>query len=243
MFKLSILEKEAREKGAKLREEMEVKDEDSQPRNGWGEFLAWSGPFVLLGLFVPLARLVKRNPILELDIRISHIIQRNRSPILRRYIKLLTYLCGSPKILRTSGSLLALVLWKMRLRQEAILTGLITVSSAAMKDSLQHIINRPRPSPLLVQVYQKSHGKSFPSGHVIASFSFWGWLMALSLLLMKRKQGWQKALLGVPALLIGITGPTRIYLGDHWASDVLGGYLFGGAWLGLFVQIYGKLRK
>ncbi|MGI9060424.1 MAG: phosphatase PAP2 family protein [Ktedonobacteraceae bacterium] len=60
---------------------------------------------------------------------------------------------------------------------------------------------------------------------------------------LKKKNRWQKFFLSLPVLLIGVTGPTRIYLGDHWASDVLGGYLFGSAWLGIFVQLYGRLRR
>ena len=78
---------------------------------------------------------------------------------------------------------------------------------------------------------------------VITSVTFWGWFMALATIRLKKKKRWQQFLLGLPALLIGVAGPTRIYLGDHWASDVLGGYLFGGAWLGIFVQLYKKLRR
>ena len=54
---------------------------------------------------------------------------------------------------------------------------------------------------------------------------------------------WQKLLLGIPLLCMLIVGPTRVYLGDHWATDVLGGYLFGGGWLGLSLQLYLKLRQ
>jgi hypothetical protein len=56
-------------------------------------------------------------------------------------------------------TLIALVLWKMQLRLEAYLTLAITLSSALLKNGLQRAINRPRPSPLLVEVHQKSKGK------------------------------------------------------------------------------------
>ena len=52
----------------------------------------------------------------------------------------------------------------------------------------------------------------------------------------------QKVLLSLPTVILVSIGPTRIYLGDHWTSDVLGGYLVGSAWLGLFLQLYLKLR-
>ena len=205
--------------------------------------IAWIAPFIQLALFVPLALLVRKYPILNVDIHITHALQKNRSPVLRSVAKTLTYCCGSPAILRTTAVAVALYLWAMRLRLEAIMTLAITLSSALLKNGLQAIINRPRPSSLLVEVYQKSNGKSFPSGHVITSLTSWGWFMALYIHLFKRRSRWQKVLLSVPALFIAITGPTRIYLGDHWASDVLGGYLFGSAWLGLFVQWYVKLKR
>ena len=52
-----------------------------------------------------------------------------------------------------------------------------------------------------------------------------------------------KALLGLSALCIAVTGPSRVYLGDHWATDVLGGYLFGGGWLCLALEVYFHVRE
>ncbi len=205
--------------------------------------IGWIAPLLQLVLFVLLALLVRKYPILNIDIRITHTLQKKRSPLLRSIAKILTYCCGSPAILRTTAVGVALYLWAIRLRLEAIMTLGITFSSALLKNGLQSLINRPRPSPLLIEVYQKSKGKSFPSGHVITSLTSWGWFMALYIQLFKRKSRWQRAVLSIPALFIGITGPTRIYLGDHWASDVLGGYLFGSAYLSFFVYWYKRLKR
>ena len=113
-------------------------------------------------------------------------------------------------------------------------------TGALFRVVLRLIVNRPRPNPLLVRMEQKPKGKSFPSGHVVASVTFWGWLFILGLQHLK---GQQKALLSIPALLMTWIGPARIYSGQHWTSDVLGGYLLGGAWLGLSLRLYLALRR
>jgi undecaprenyl-diphosphatase len=55
--------------------------------------------------------------------------------------------------------------------------------------------------------------------------------------------GWQRAVVGIPALFVTVVGPSRVYLGDHWTTDVLGGYLFGGGLLGLSLWLYLALRN
>jgi len=108
---------------------------------------------------------------------------------------------------------------------------------------IKQLVHRPRPNPLLVRRTKLSQGKSFPSGHVASALTFWGWLFALGMLLLRGKRSWQKGLLGFPVLVLVLVGPSRIYLGEHLATDVLGGYLFGGGWLGLALKLYLTLRN
>jgi membrane-associated phospholipid phosphatase len=193
--------------------------------------------------FARLAQLVRLHAVDSTDIRITKAVQKNQSNTLIRAIKIFTYLTGSPPILRIMAVLIAFFFWRKQLRLEAVMTAGIGLLSNLCKDVLQKVVDRPRPSPALVHVYQKSHGKSFPSGHVISSITFWGWLAALLPMLFKGKRIWKRILWAVAALFIGTVGPTRIYLGDHWASDVLGGYLFGSSWLGLTLRLYVILKN
>ena len=73
--------------------------------------------------------------------------------------------------------------------------------------------------------------------------AFWGLLFSLGLILFKRDRWWHYLLLIIPAFFVILVGPSRIYLGDHWASDVLGGYLFGGLLLGIALWIYLALKE
>jgi undecaprenyl-diphosphatase len=105
------------------------------------------------------------------------------------------------------------------------------------------LVARPRPTPHLVEVMQPADGTSFPSGQVMAYIALWGLLFCLGGILLRGK-AWQRLpFLVVAGLLVVLIGPSRIYMGEHWASDVLGSYLLGGAWLGLSLWLYLKLKR
>jgi len=94
----------------------------------------------------------------------------------------------------------------------------------------------------LVEIIQASGGNSFPSGHVMSYVAFFGLLFSFGLILFQGKYWWRIAVLIISVLLIVLVGPSRIYLGDHWASDVLGAYLLSGILLGVALWMYLYLR-
>ncbi|WP_242923789.1 phosphatase PAP2 family protein [Pontibacter liquoris] len=88
-------------------------------------------------------------------------------------------------------------------------------------------IARDRPSEV---AYYKVEHFSFPSGHATTVMAEYG-LIAYFLFRHYRKRRQRRVLLGVAAVLILIVGFSRIYLGVHYLSDVLGGFLLGALWL------------
>lgn len=104
------------------------------------------------------------------------------------------------------------------------------------------MVNRPRPSADLVKVWTLIGNQSFPSGHVVYYMTFYGFLCCLAAWCIPNRL--PRALLQLFfGVLILLVGPSRIYLGAHWASDVIGGYLLGGLWLSLSIQVYRRHQR
>ena len=100
---------------------------------------------------------------------------------------------------------------------------------------------RPRPSPNLIRVDVLLKYNSFPSGHTCHMMLFYGFLLFLSF--TKPVREWRYRWILIPlqvfaVLSILLMGYSRVYEGEHWLSDILGGYLSGALWLALFIFLY-----
>ena len=136
---------------------------------------------------------------------------------------------GSSGFLIAAGALMAWWLIATRQRRAAWLF-VATVAGAELLDQvLKLLFRRPRPHPYLGMPELTSY--SFPSGHSIASCCFWGMVAILLTRRMRTPLG--KAAVWAAAIVVVIlVGLSRIYLGVHYPTDVLGGYLAAVAWLG-----------
>jgi membrane-associated phospholipid phosphatase len=107
--------------------------------------------------------------------------------------------------------------------------------TAVIAPILKEIISRPRPSEDTVAVLSNVAGSSFPSGHAFLAITVFGSLYYMAGLFCGSDRHAIFAFRGVLVLVILAIGASRVYLGVHWTSDVVGGYIIGG--LALFVAV------
>ncbi|MFA6588529.1 MAG: phosphatase PAP2 family protein [Patescibacteria group bacterium] len=103
---------------------------------------------------------------------------------------------------------------------------------------LKMFFARPRPTADLVQVFLHESDYSFPSGHTIGIILF---IAAIILLFYRKKSAFRFCLIGLCVLLTLIIPYSRIYLGVHWFTDILGGIFFSGLWIWLSHLLAKKL--
>ena len=139
-----------------------------------------------------------------------------------------------PSVVIEVGALL--ILWLVRLRVEAVFLAL-TLLADLLGGVLKIVVGRNRPTPDLVHVVQQIQQPSFPSGHTLHYTVFYGFLIFV--IATNFKSSWPRNVaLVIFALLIALVGPSRVYLGEHWPTDVIGGYLIGALCLAPLIAGY-----
>lgn len=197
---------------------------------------------IQLALFAILAWLVHLYPVNPIDTTITREFQENPATWLKICMETVSF-GGILYVIPILVLLAALIFWIAGLRLEAVFLVALSLISVGVNTLIKIAVARPRPTIHLVEVFQASSGQSFPSGHVMAYLAFWGLLFSFGIILFRGTNWWRIALLVVSAFFVAMIGPSRIYLGDHWASDVLGAYLIGGVLLGVTLWIYMKMKE
>jgi undecaprenyl-diphosphatase len=198
---------------------------------------------LLLVLFALLATFVHFHPVLGIDVTITREFQENQSPWLQGLMTAVSYI-GYQAWLSIGLVVLAVLLfWIIDLRLEAITLAAVYAVSGILNASIKIVVGRPRPNAGLVEVFRTLNDQSFPSGHVTSYVAFWGMLFIFGTILFDGRRWWRIGLLVISAFFVVLIGPSRIYLGAHWATDVLGAYLIEVALLGIALLVYLQLDK
>jgi undecaprenyl-diphosphatase len=178
---------------------------------------------VLFALVVALGVAVTAGYFREFDFQISGALslqQGDGPPWLILTMQWISWIGGGIQRYIIVGILTA-ALWRWWGLGAALAMGLTTLASAFASEVLKLFFARLRPD--LVQHLDITHNASYPSGH--ANNAAVLYILFIMLVPQARHPGWQLA----AAFMIVITGLSRILLGVHWATDVIGGWMLGAS--------------
>ncbi|KKC46888.1 MULTISPECIES: phosphatase PAP2 family protein [unclassified Paenibacillus] len=181
---------------------------------------------LLLCLFAAWAMLIGRRHTAVFDERVSDAVQGVASDAVTAVMKGFTTAGSGPWV---TGIVLVIVaaLLLVGYRRELIFFAGVIVGSSLLNVLLKLIFHRARPD---VHRIIDAAGYSFPSGHSMAAFTLYG--VTIYFLWKHLARSWMKAAaVSAGIVMILMIGISRIYLGVHYPSDVLGGYLISAAWL------------
>jgi undecaprenyl-diphosphatase len=134
----------------------------------------------------------------------------------------------------------AMLLWRRKGR--AILIGwIIAFAGGGLLDwTIKLAVHRNRPP--YGATYLRGHSYSFPSGHAMGSLIGYGMLVYVLLHDVRLSRSWEVGATLAAACVIVVIGLSRVYLGVHYPSDVLGGWAAGAAWLAICLTGIGVAR-
>jgi membrane-associated phospholipid phosphatase len=190
----------------------------------------------LLVLFLFLTAFVYLLPTTFIDLEFSEEVQEYNHPLLDTLMKGVSWF-GERTVAISSVLGTAFIFLLLGHRREALFLSL-TLLSSVLNFGLKLLINRPRPTDDLVRIVEKAQHQSFPSGHTVFYVTFFGFLIFL----LYRIRQFAAAVrwgVGSLSLLLIVSVPfSRVYLGAHWFSDVLAGFIFGLIWLIVLIYFY-----
>ena len=163
----------------------------------------------------------------SLDVTITQAVQRIDSGAVDGIANVLNWL-GQTAPAVALGGLAVLVLAYLHRTFEASVV-LAAVAAKSFSPMLKGLFESPRPDGSSVQVIDVFNGFGFPSGHAMGAMLLYGSLFYVAWRLAPFRGQWLVQALAV--LMILGTGFSRIYVGAHWPTDVLGGYLWGATFL------------
>lgn len=195
--------------------------------------LKWIILFICLIGFLALAEDVFNKEIMKGDVIGYQMISTFLiSDFVTPIAKCITNFGGAIFLIATTGILFILI--RNKKIGVAITANLVLVT--ILNQLLKNILQRPRPTEY--RIIQET-GYSFPSGHSMVSMAFYGYLVYLIYKYVENKNiKW--ILITLLSILICSIGISRIYLGVHYTSDVLGGFLISISYLVIYISAINK---
>jgi len=175
-----------------------------------------------------LFQVVAEGPAARLDGSLADRMNRavDQHPVLLRTFELISHL-GKPLTLGVLVSVASIFVWRRGQRRLAVYLVVTVVGGGLVDSAVKILVDRPRPvvdHPVIT-----AWGKSFPSGHAMSSTVTYGALLLTFLPVLAGRR--RVAAVAAAAALVLAIGCSRLILGVHFLTDVVGGYVLGLAWL------------
>lgn len=180
--------------------------------------------------------IAKAPALREWDADVSRFVQRGESPVLTAVARGFTILGNGPMLF---GVAIPAFAWLWRERKPVGGTLLVAaILGHILNVALKALVNRPRPNEAdeVAKLFE-THGSSFPSGHAMTAVMFFGFLAVLFEVHV-RSRPLRRVLIGVTSLLALGVCLSRVYLGNHFTSDIVGGIAAGLLFLFAWVLAY-----
>ncbi len=175
--------------------------------------------------FLLLTAFVLYFPESVIDREFSEEVQAYQHPLFDMLMKMVSYpgyMPYAPIMVIICGG----IFYSSKLKKEGLFV-LFTMLSGLVSTIVKYLVDRPRPGSDLVKIALQTHQQSFPSGHVMFYLIFFGFV-ALLMYSLKAINRITRITIGIICMMMIFTIPvSRIYLGAHWFTDVLGGFLLG----------------
>lgn len=193
---------------------------------------------IAVGIFALFASLVERGVTQSFDVAVLRWLGTWRNPTLDRIGIEITSL-GNGAVLLLIVLVASVFLWLTRHRWSVYLLLIAYIGGDILNKILKEFFERPRPD--VIEHLHATSSASFPSGHAMNSFITYG-AVAYLVARLEPKPALRRATWGLAALLIVAIGLSRAYLGVHYPSDVVAGYLAGLAWLTFVAALLSAVR-
>lgn len=192
------------------------------------------GNMASLFLFVHLTENILEKEVIFYDQIISRFIYTFRTPLLTAIMKVITAIGDAPIALLLSVLVIIFLIIKKH-QNEFLILALSFITGGVVNFLLKMIFRLPRPqiAPLIIK-----DDFTYPSGHAMNNLVFYGLLVFFVFRFTRHKK--LSLMVGMlAALWIGLIGFSRVYLGVHYPSDIIGGYL-AGFWILLTALLVDK---
>lgn len=197
-----------------------------------------------MAAFLALSFLVVANlPYFSWDLQWARKIQAFDFPGLETFLRAVSLPADHIRFAGACAALAFAILIYFKEKSLILFLAGVMFTGQVCKVVVKEVVNRPRPTADLVQVRFKAHEtQSFPSGHTEHFVVFFGGLFYAAY--WRVKQPWVRyPCLMVCAGFVALVGWSRVYLGAHWPSDILGGFLLGGMVLALGIRLHKKFGE